>query len=388
MRLYVLLAHADPSVAPRYRAALEAAGVDAVVLAFVAPGKGLSSRYTALASDVRAGGRVLPGLLRRYPAPGPYDALVLATYSAGYALAREVLRSDADRAELAGWIGLDSLHANERRPGVPDPAQMAPFIALAREAREGRRLCWIGHSDVDPVTYASTTETAAAVLRAAGGEGGLLHVEGFDVARDAAEEHRRALTHWGPDFVARACAALLRGQQGAPEQAAPMVEPAAPAVALGAALLEAARADLGVRETGGANRGPEIDAALRAVGAPVGSAWCAAMLTRWLRRAAEAAGVPSPIPGSAGAKAIGSQLVQAGRWGDARELAGRVGPGWIVVWHRGAPGAWTGHVGVVEAVQGDEIVTIEANSGPATDRVARMRRRLDDPMLLGGGWVG
>jgi hypothetical protein len=45
-------------------------------------------------------------------------------------------------------------------------------------------------------------------------------------------------------------------------------------------------------------------------------------------------------------------------------------------------------VGVVEAVQGDELVTIEGNSGPATDRVARMRRRLDDPMLLGGGWVG
>ena len=155
---------------------------------------------------------------------------------------------------------------------------------------------------------------------------------------------------------------------------------------LGAALLDAARADLGVHETA-PNDSPVIHAMLAAVGVVTPAAWCAAAVTTWLRRAALATGQQAPIAGSASAKSIMAQLQTAGRWVTRTELVERVAPGWVLVWQRGAPGSWTGHVGVVEAVDGEVLTTIEGNSGAASDRVARMTRLLGDPNLLGGGWV-
>jgi hypothetical protein len=59
----------------------------------------------------------------------------------------------------------------------------------------------------------------------------------------------------------------------------------------------------------------------------------------------------------------------------------------IVVWHRGAPGAWTGHVGVVSQADEQRFRSIEGNSGPAGDRVAEMQHHLGEANLLGAGWV-
>jgi hypothetical protein len=59
----------------------------------------------------------------------------------------------------------------------------------------------------------------------------------------------------------------------------------------------------------------------------------------------------------------------------------------IVVWHRGAPGAATGHIGVVATVNGRAFTTIEANSGPGSNAVATMARSLADANLLGCGFV-
>lgn len=155
----------------------------------------------------------------------------------------------------------------------------------------------------------------------------------------------------------------------------------------GEALLAAARADLGVREQGGHNRGPEVDAWLRALDVTPPGNWCAAAVAKWLRDASAATGMTSPIPGSPGAKATMAQLQTVGRWHGRDTMRAAARSGSIVVWHRGDPASWTGHIGIVETVNEQGMATIEGNSGPAGDRVARMRRLWSDPLLLGIGVV-
>ena len=168
--------------------------------------------------------------------------------------------------------------------------------------------------------------------------------------------------------------------------------PAPPTDGLAAAVLARAVADLeaGVRESA-PNDGDRIGQYLRACGAAPPAHWCAAAVTAWLREAAVELRASPPIPGSAGAKTIMAQLQQAGRWISAAELLrdpSRLRPGMIAVWHRGDPGAWTGHVGcVLERGEGTTFASVEGNSGPKGDRVARMVRDLRDPRFLGAGWV-
>lgn len=38
-------------------------------------------------------------------------------------------------------------------------------------------------------------------------------------------------------------------------------------------------------------------------------------------------------------------------------------PGMVVVWTRGEPGSWQGHVGVVSHVEGNRFWSIEGNAG-------------------------
>lgn len=158
---------------------------------------------------------------------------------------------------------------------------------------------------------------------------------------------------------------------------------------LALAVLACARADLeaGVREQPpGSNNGPEIRAYLAGVGVPPPAAWCAAAATAWLRRGAQSLGLAAPVPGSAGALALAGQFERNGLWVPAKLAPQAAAPGWLVFWRR-PPGAWQGHVGVLEEVcaDGAKFCSIEGNSGPQSDRVARMERRFDDPHLLGLG---
>lgn len=200
--LYIV--HADPSVRASYQAACPD-GVDVVPL--VTPGGGLSSAYDRLAAECRAAGAnsAVVGLSRRFPPPkrfGDYEHVFLATYSAGYGFARGM--TETDRKLLDGVIFLDSVHAAQDADGSASDAGIAWLVQWAKEAREGRKLCWLGHSDVDPVSYASTTEVALEAVRLAGPPGRLFHVEAFNVAANPKEEHGKALTLWGPRFVGRA----------------------------------------------------------------------------------------------------------------------------------------------------------------------------------------
>lgn len=164
-----------------------------------------------------------------------------------------------------------------------------------------------------------------------------------------------------------------------------------PCTELAGALLARARADLGQQEEPrGSNDGPFVRGCFEGTGAQPPNNWCAAAVRRWLVQAAASLGVTPPIPGSTGAKATMCQLQQAKRWLSAAELRrdpSLVRPGMIVVWHRGDPSQWYGHIGVVDHAEGDTFATVEGNSGPTFDAVAEMRRSLGDSKLLGMGWV-
>lgn len=197
-------AHGEPAARSAYAAALAPAGDVDIVLVRL---EGRSSAYEQLGEELRdPEGRILPELRRRFPAPEPeeaYATLTLVTYSAGYALAREILAGAEDREALDAYVAIDSIHA-DLVDGVADTAQLAGFADFAEQAKDGDKTFWLGHSDVRAAGYASTTQVAAKMLELVDGEGGGFVVRAFNVRAQDASEHRAALTAWGPCFVAEA----------------------------------------------------------------------------------------------------------------------------------------------------------------------------------------
>jgi hypothetical protein len=145
----------------------------------------------------------------------------------------------------------------------------------------------------------------------------------------------------------------------------------APSGPVAAAVLAAARAEIGVAEQPpGSNDGPRIAEYRQAVaGAPGPGPWCA-YFTSWLARQA---GAPLGNAGE-GFGSVDALYAWAQSAGKAIPAAGAVPqPGDLIVWDE--------HIGVVESVAPDgTITTIEGNSD---DRVARRTYGPD-----GGGAIG
>lgn len=148
--------------------------------------------------------------------------------------------------------------------------------------------------------------------------------------------------------------------------------PAAAPPALAAAALDAARAEIGVREVPpGSNRGPEVDAYLRAVGldpAAGSFAWCAAFVYWCFGKGAAALGAPNPLPRTAGALALwngGRAAMTRIPAADALARPALVAPGQIFIL---STGGGFGHVGLVEAVDGGVLTTIEGNTNDGGSR--------------------
>ena len=152
------------------------------------------------------------------------------------------------------------------------------------------------------------------------------------------------------------------------------------------ATLQAARDALraGVVETG-PNTGPVVDEYLRAVGIAPPANWCAAAVSAWIRAGYKSLGRNPPVDGGAQAKGFITKFEKLGRWIPKDKIRNEVPPGSVIIWWRGDPASWTGHIGIVEQFDGTTFQTIEGNSGPKGDRVARMVRKLNDEHLLGIG---
>jgi hypothetical protein len=139
---------------------------------------------------------------------------------------------------------------------------------------------------------------------------------------------------------------------------------------------------IGVEETAGANRHPEIDKWNTRLGLPLGSSYCAAFVSFVL----DSAEVKTPaIRTGVAQQFITKQSISA-----TKVSAGTVTipAGSLVIWKRG--NTWQGHVGITVADwKGPTGYTIEANTSPSDagsqsngDGVYRKIRRIDPTAYL------
>ncbi len=128
--------------------------------------------------------------------------------------------------------------------------------------------------------------------------------------------------------------------------------------AAGRAALVAAIAEMqaGAREGGANNAGPWVEKYLNGIVAAPAN-WCAAFVS-WCYSQAPG-GIPFNY--SLGARDIREQFRQRGWTYDARDVAPE--PGDIIVWWRGQPEGWQGHIGLVHHVADGILFTIEGNKG-------------------------
>ena len=128
------------------------------------------ARFGTLLEEARTGASQLLGR------PVSFDPIVLTSFSAGYGAVRAILRIPDHYARVSAVILADSLHAayvgdpsaTRSRDLDVDERDLDVFLRLATDAVAGRKRFVVTHSEVFPGTYASTTETADALLRAAG----------------------------------------------------------------------------------------------------------------------------------------------------------------------------------------------------------------------------
>jgi hypothetical protein len=168
--------------------------------------------------------------------------------------------------------------------------------------------------------------------------------------------------------------------------ATPLVRQASGLLAASALAMAATR--IGVRESGGANRGPEVDVFLSTVGldpaggGAAGFPWCQAFVYWAFNEAARQLGVPNPTPKTAAVLA---------HWNKARSIAGAtrftpnqlladlslVSAGSLVVYDFGGG---MGHIAFVEQCNEDgRLTTVEGNTNTDGSRngigVFRLTRR-------------
>jgi hypothetical protein len=137
-----------------------------------------SGRYAAPFADVARFSRLIDEaadatahITGRRPT---WSSTTLTSWSAGYGAVRAILSSPASAARVNAVILIDSLHASyviDGDPSAPrskDPAvtvtDLDAFIRFAADAAAGRKRFWVTHSEVYPGSYASTTDTATALL--------------------------------------------------------------------------------------------------------------------------------------------------------------------------------------------------------------------------------
>jgi hypothetical protein len=116
----------------------------------------------------------------------------------------------------------------------------------------------------------------------------------------------------------------------------------------------------------GSNRGPEVDAYLRSVGlnpAEDSFPWCAAFVYFCFEKAAAQLGVPNPAIKDAGVidcwNKAGVTPVHRIATSEASSVPSLVKPGMVFVLKTGAA---TGHMGLIEKVEGARLTTIEGNT--------------------------
>lgn len=127
-------------------------------------------------------------------------------------------------------------------------------------------------------------------------------------------------------------------------------------------LLWVANSLVGIRETDGSNRSPEIDQFELAVGSKLGDPWCAAFCMYCIQAIEKDLSIKSPIHQGAFVLEVWNQTPREFRLPVPEA-------GCLVVWNH--VGTASGHMGIVECVLGGGwLRTIEGNTGSG-DEVVR-----------------
>jgi hypothetical protein len=92
----------------------------------------------------------------------------VSAWSAGYGAVGEIIRQDYGKKLVDTVILLDGLHSGYSGDSLNE-AQLAPFVAFAKDATAKRRFMFVSHSSIIPPGYASTTETAKFLIDKVGG---------------------------------------------------------------------------------------------------------------------------------------------------------------------------------------------------------------------------
>ncbi|ARK13067.1 CHAP domain-containing protein [Fibrella sp. ES10-3-2-2] len=154
--------------------------------------------------------------------------------------------------------------------------------------------------------------------------------------------------------------------------------------------LAVAQSQIGVSEKPpGSNKGPEVNAYLKAVGLGPGFSWCAAFLYWCFAKAATQKETKNPLIKTAGVMDHWNRAAPAVKISATQVRSGKatVRPGMIGILlldpHTGA-----GHTFIVESEQDGWLTTIEGNSNNGGSRegigVFRLKRRkLSDKILVG-----
>ncbi|MDC3956100.1 hypothetical protein [Polyangium jinanense] len=100
--------------------------------------------------------------------------VALGSWSAGYGALAKLLDVAKNVERIDSVLVLDGIHAAYLDPKAKtvDPLRLAPFSRFAKLAAEGKRLFSITHSDIGGTEYASSAESADALLRDVGAERG------------------------------------------------------------------------------------------------------------------------------------------------------------------------------------------------------------------------
>jgi hypothetical protein len=130
-----------------------------------------SDRYRGIFADgavLNMKRRVVEERLRERGVQNPdLGRLALSAWSAGFSAIRSALSTPVVEQQVDAVLLLDALHVGRVGAGLDDGA-LEPFVRFARAAQRGERLMVITHSAVPTFHYASTRESADALLAALG----------------------------------------------------------------------------------------------------------------------------------------------------------------------------------------------------------------------------
>jgi hypothetical protein len=131
-----------------------------------------SSAYTKPFTDPELFGKLLQEAEQK--AGVRLRPITLAGWSAGCGAIRQIMSTPQYYDEIANIVAIDGIHTSYVN-GTPgpleseiDPAPLQIFIKLARDAMAGKKHVLFTHTEIFPGTFASTTETAAYILKQLG----------------------------------------------------------------------------------------------------------------------------------------------------------------------------------------------------------------------------